>query len=188
MTRLLLDMQEPNNRSHIKHLKDSIQSLLDNEGLKDQYTIFAYQDVLDNSSKAEDTLELIFNVVISITMFICFFSLSSSMTGNLYEQVKEISVMRAIGFPKSVIMKLFMYEAFILVVSSSFSGVFIGTFVGWGMTLLRSMLIGMPTPLTFPKYEFMFILTSSLICAILSTYSPAKALMAKSIPDIARSA
>jgi len=91
-------MHEPYNRSHIKFLKDSMQSLLDNDGLKDQYTIFAYHDVLDNSSKAEQTLELIFNVVISITMFICFFSLSSSMTGNLYEQVKEISVMRAIGF------------------------------------------------------------------------------------------
>ena len=120
-------------------------------------------------------------------MFICFFSLSSSMTGNLFEQVKEISVMRAIGFSKGVIMKLFVYEAFILVVSSSFSGVFIGTIVGWGMTLLRAMITGMPTPLTFPKNEFIFILTASIICAFFSTYSPSKSLMAKSIPDIARS-
>ena len=80
------------------------------------------------------TLETIFNVVIAITMFICFFSLSSSMTGNLYEQVKEIAVMRSIGFSKGVIMKLFIYEAFILVLSSSFSGVVIGTWVGWGIT------------------------------------------------------
>lgn len=78
---------------------------------------------------------MIFNVIIAITMFICFFSLSSSMTGNLYEQVKEISVMRSIGFTKRIIMKLFIYEAFILVLSSSFSGVVIGTWVGWGITL-----------------------------------------------------
>ena len=57
------------------------------------------------------------------------------MTGNLYEQVKEISVMRTIGFTKGIIMKLFIYEAFILVLSSSFSGVVIGTWVGWGITL-----------------------------------------------------
>lgn len=187
MIRLLIDMHEPSNKTHVKFLKDAMQTLLDNEGLKDQYTTFAYQDVLDNSSKAMHTLEMIFNVVISITMFICFFSLSSSMTGNLYEQVKEISVMRSIGFPKGVIMKLFVYEAFILVVSASFSGVVIGTLVGWGMTLLRSMFVGMPTPLTFPQNEFVFILTTSIICAFLSTYSPSKALMAKSIPDIARS-
>ena len=87
------------------------------------------------SLQAEQTLEMIFNVIIAITMFICFFSLSSSMTGNLYEQVKEISVMRSIGFTKGIIMKLFIYEAFILVLSSSFSGVVIGTWVGWGITL-----------------------------------------------------
>lgn len=89
-------------------------------------------------------------MVIAITMFICFFSLSSSMTGNLYEQCKEISVMRAIGFTKGVISKLFIYEAFILVLSSSFAGVVIGTCVGWSITMQRSMFIGMPTPLTFP--------------------------------------
>ena len=129
---------------------------------------------------------MIFNVVIGVTMFICFFSLSSSMTGNLFEQVKEIAVMRAVGFPKTIIMKLFIYEAFILVLSSSFSGVVIGTWVGWSITLQRSMFIGMPTPLTFPKNEFLFVLTASIICAFLSTYSPSKNLMAKSIPDIAR--
>ena len=129
---------------------------------------------------------MIFNVIIAITMFICFFSLSSSMTGNLYEQVKEISVLRAIGCTQGVIMKIFVYEAFILVVSSSFSGVIIGTWVGWGITLQRSMFVGMPTPLTFPKHEFIFILTASIICAFLSTYSPSRNLMAKSIPDIMR--
>ena len=129
---------------------------------------------------------MIFNVVIAITMFICFFSLSSSMTGNLYEQVKEISVLRSIGVPKANIMKLFIYEAFILVLSSSFSGVIIGTWVGWGITLQRSMFVGMPTPLTFPKNEFIFILSASIACAFLSTYGPSICLMKMSIPDIAR--
>lgn len=41
--------------------------------------------MLQTSQDAELTLETIFNVVISITMFICFFSLSSSMIGNLNE-------------------------------------------------------------------------------------------------------
>lgn len=129
---------------------------------------------------------MIFNVIIAITLFICFFSLSSSMTGNLYEHVKEISVMRSIGFTKGIITKLFIYEAFILVLSSSFSGVMIGTWVGWGITLQRSMFVGMPTPLTFPTNEFLFILAASVVCSFLSTYGPAKNLMANSIPDISR--
>lgn len=85
MIRLHILLKEPFNRQHIKFLKDSITRSLDKMGMKDSYEIWSYQDLLDNTAQAESTLELIFNVVIMITMFICFFSLSSSMTGNLYE-------------------------------------------------------------------------------------------------------
>lgn len=48
------------------------------------------------------------------------------------------------------------------------------------------MFVNMPTPLTFPKNEFIFILTASIMCAFLSTYGPAKNLLKMSIPDISR--
>jgi ABC-type antimicrobial peptide transport system permease subunit len=94
--------------------------------------------------------------------------------------------MRAIGFTRQVIMKLYIYEAFILVVASSFSGVMIGTIVGWSISFQRSMFINMPTPFVFPTREFVFIFSVSIVCAVISTYSPSKQLMAKSIPDIAK--
>ena len=78
---------------------------------------------------------MIFAVIIAITMFLCFFSLSSSMSANLYEQAKEIGVLRAIGLKKNRIIMLYIYEAFILVISSSMLGVLIGTIVGFTMTL-----------------------------------------------------
>lgn len=67
-------------------------------------------------------------------MFLCFFSLSSSMTGNLYEQCKDIAVMRSIGFTKSIITKLYIYEAFILVAAASISGVGIGAIAGYSIS------------------------------------------------------
>lgn len=67
-------------------------------------------------------------------MFICFFSLSSSMTGNLYEQCKDIAVMRSIGFTKNIITKLYIYEAFILVAAASISGVGIGAIAGYSIS------------------------------------------------------
>ena len=129
---------------------------------------------------------MIFNVIIAITMFICFFSLSSSMSGNLYEQCKEISVMRSIGFSKNKITKLFVYEAFILVIASSISGLVIRTAVGWSITFQRSMFIHLPSIFVFPIREFFLIVGVSLACAFFSTYSPSRILMSKSIPDIAR--
>jgi ABC-type antimicrobial peptide transport system permease subunit len=78
---------------------------------------------------------MIFNIIIVITMFLCFFSLSSSMSANLYEQTKEIGVLRAIGLKKTRIILLYIYEAFILVVASSLLGIFIGTLIGFTMTM-----------------------------------------------------
>ena len=72
------------------------------------------------------------------------------MTGNIYEHSKEISVMRAVGFPTAVITRLFIYEAFILVVSSAFSGMMIGTIVGWTITMQQCTFSQMPLFLTFP--------------------------------------
>jgi ABC-type antimicrobial peptide transport system permease subunit len=57
------------------------------------------------------------------------------MSANLYEQAKELGVLRAMGFTKNRIITMYVYEAFILVVSSSLLGIMIGTVVGFSMTM-----------------------------------------------------
>ena len=131
-------------------------------------------------------LYLIFALVTAIVMFLCFFSLSSSMSANLYEQSKEIAVLRAMGFTKYVITKLYVYEAFVLVGSSSILGVFIGVFVGWSMFLQRMLFLRIPLQFYFPTYNFIVIVITSIICAFASIYAPSRGLLKKSIADIIR--
>lgn len=45
-----------------------------------------YTEGSKNTQYLEDTVTNIFNVVILISMFLCFFSLSASTTANLYDQ------------------------------------------------------------------------------------------------------
>ena len=47
--------------------------------------VYNYNDGVENIQKMQTILDMIFNVIIAITMFLCFFSLSSSMTANLFE-------------------------------------------------------------------------------------------------------
>ena len=77
----------------------------------------------------------VFYSIILITMFLCFFSLCASMASNLYEQKKEVGILRSMGVTKIRIRLLYFYEALILVVSSCSLGVFIGVFVGYTMSL-----------------------------------------------------
>lgn len=94
-----------------------------------------YSKFSDSTEEIDKTVSLLFDVVIVITLFLCFFSLSSAMSANLYEQAKEIGVMRAIGLTKSRIIMIYVYEAFIMIFASSILGIIIGVAIGWSMTL-----------------------------------------------------
>ena len=97
--------------------------------------IFNFLDSTETLDTVGAILDAIFSVIIAITMFLCFFSLCSSMSANLLDQTKEIGVLRAMGFTKRRIKLLYFYEAFVLVMASSLLGVMIGTIVGFTMVL-----------------------------------------------------
>ena len=78
-------------------------------------------------------LDMIFDGTITIMMFLCFFSLSASMSANLLDQQKEIAVMRSIGITNWMIRRLYFYEAFVLVMSACILGMFVGVTIGCTM-------------------------------------------------------
>jgi ABC-type antimicrobial peptide transport system permease subunit len=89
----------------------------------------------DTLSKVTNIMNKTFNSIIIIVMFLCFFALSANMSANLYEQTKEIGVLRAIGFTKTRIKMLYFYEAMVLVLASCLLGVMVGLIVAETMTL-----------------------------------------------------
>ena len=105
-------------------------------------------------------------------MFLCFFSLCASMASNLYEQKKEVGILRSMGVTKIRIKLLYFYEALILVVSSCTLGVMIGVFVGYTMSLQQNLVLHLDMVFYFPWQEFLFIVGVSIICAFFSTWTP----------------
>lgn len=72
------------------------------------------------------------------------------MSANLYEQKKEVGVIRAMGFTKYRIKLLYFYEALVLVLSSCILGVLIGTGVGYTMLLQFNLFLNVRVPPFFP--------------------------------------
>ena len=75
-------------------------------------------------------LDSIFSVIVLISMGLCFFSLASSVSANIYDQSKEITIMRSCGMTKNYILRIYIYESLILVVSCSICGFIIGLSIG----------------------------------------------------------
>lgn len=136
----------------------------------------------------EKTISMIFNVVILITMFLCFFSLSSSVSANLYDQQKEIGILRALGFTRLRTIVLFSYEAFILVMASSILGLFVGTVAAFTMVLQFTSFVGMPVVFYFPSVQLLVVFIMATICALMSTIGPTHQIVKHKIASILKSA
>ena len=128
----------------------------------------------------------VFYGLIGVTMFLCFFSLCASMTANLYEQRKEVGVLRAMGFTKYRVRMLYFYEALIMVLSSCILGVLIGVAVGYTMLLQFNLYVPIKVPVFFPWGQFILVVVISLFCAFFSTWGPAVRLTNRSISGIFR--
>ena len=136
--------------------------------------------------EVKDILDVIFNIIIILSMFLCLFSLVSSTSANMMEQTKEIGVLRAIGFTKFMIKRLYFYETFVLVFASSCLGIIVGTFVGWTMTLQQADFISIPILFYFPYKHLLGAGIASVICSFIAVYSPASYILSKQVSEIFR--
>jgi ABC-type antimicrobial peptide transport system permease subunit len=178
-------LNDPTDKVAIKRLNDEVKKGLTPEELESIQIRDYFKDDKTNQEVTE-ILDIIFNVIIAITMFLCFFSLCSSMSANLMDQTKEIGIMRAMGFTKSRIKMLYFYEAFILVSSSCMLGVMIGVIVGFTMVLQQVVFTGIPLVFYFPWAQFAVIMVISMFCAGFSTFGPTGALVKQDIASIFR--
>ena len=139
-----------------------------------------------DTSNIEGILDKVFYGLISVTMFLCFFSLCASVSANLYEQKKEVGVLRAMGFTKYRVRMLYFYEALIMVLSSCILGVLIGVVVGYTMLLQFNLMLNERTPVFFPWGQFILVVAISIVCAFFSTWGPAVRLTNRSVAGIFR--
>jgi len=113
-----------------------------------------------------------FNGTTIIAMLISFFSLMSSMFTNVYEQTKEIAILRALGISKFSLYRIYIYEAFVLVMASSLLGVIIGTVVSYTMTLQQLLFTQLPIPFAFPWTIMLTVFGCSVLFSIMAAFSP----------------
>ena len=127
--KLNVKLKEPSNREHIKRLIDACFSDLRLFQARN-IEIYSYYDDKETLDEIKLILDVVFNGIMAITMFLSFFSLCASVSGNLMDQTKEIGILRSLGCTSRRIKTLFVYEAFVLVSASSFQGLLIGVMVG----------------------------------------------------------
>ena len=183
--KLNIKLKEPSNKAHLKRFLDACYREFRMHQAKN-IKLYSYFDDKDTLDEIEFILDAVFNGIMAITMFLSFFALCSSVSGNLMEHAKEIGILRALGITSDRIKLLFVYEAFILVLASSFQGLAIGLTVGTTLMAQQAVFLALPNSYFFPWQQSIIVIVASAICAFSSSWGPTKSLLRKSISDIFR--
>ncbi len=167
--------------------RDELKSQL-YELIKDQpgLRVWDYYGSSNPIEKADKILTAFFMFTTVVAMLIASFSLVSSMYTNIYEQTKEIGIVRAIGMRRAWLRRIYIYEAFVLVLASSLLGVIIGSAVGYTMLLQRILFTQLPLPFRFPWQILIVVFIFSMVFALASSLGPITSVMKKSIVHILR--
>jgi len=166
--------------SHISKIKHDIRGII-SENPTGRLYVWDFRNSQDAIEDANLAMLFFFGFTIVVAMLISFFSLMSSMVTNIHEQAKEIGVLRSLGIPKTWMIRIYVYEAFTVVFSSSLMGIMIGTLVGWTISLQRVLFTSLPVPFHFPFVQLFLVFILSTVFAFVSAYSPIKTLLNASV-------
>eukprot|EP01080_Neovahlkampfia_damariscottae_P011341 gene11341-4509_t len=144
------------------------------------------EEDLDNLVLAKNVMQLFFIFTTLVSMFMCFFSLFSSMYSNIFEQSKEIGILRAMGTRKFAVVRIYIYESFILIISSTIMGVVIGTVIAYSFVVQRVLFTQLPIPFEFPYEVVLTVFGAAIIFSIISTAIPIYTLMSDSVVNVMR--
>ncbi|KAL9645766.1 hypothetical protein ABK040_003498 [Willaertia magna] len=157
------------------------------KAILNQYNGPFIRDVKDEIQPIEiavSVMNFFFLFTTLVAMTICFFSLVSSMYTNVNEQSKEIGILRSIGVRKWTIIRIYIYEAFVLICAASISGVVIGFIISYTMASQNTLITQLPIDFLFPWQITLMIFGSAILFSFVASFFPVYQLLKLPIVDI----
>lgn len=164
--------------------KDIIKDGLRNYITSDRIFLIDMEEMQSSANDAVGLLQIFLNVVSALAIILCFFVLLISFTSNVTENVWEFGVLRAIGLTAAQTIRIYIYEAFSIILSSILLGSFIGLFVSVTFSLQVNAFTELPLIMGFPTVLFILVFVMASVVAFLGSYIPARMLKKKKISHV----
>jgi len=125
-------------------------------------------------------------ILLTFTVIICIFGLISSMYATILERNLEIGILRALGMRVKEVRNMFLLESMILMISSGFMGMLIGSYSAYLMESNLSLLTELPTIFSIPFDTIIRVFGLSIIVGIIGMYLILLKLSRQTLMDIFR--
>ena len=141
-------------------------------------------DVIEISQKVKNIIGYIFLVLGIIALVLSFFLIWTSFYSNIRENIAEYGIMRSIGITKAQSIRIYLYEAATIILSSIFIGTFIGVVISASLILQFDVFLELPFVFNFPFQLYFILITVGLVLGLLGSYYPTYAVNTLSLVKI----
>jgi len=123
---------------------------------------------------------LFIRIVAMVSLLVASVGIITTLHTSVLERIKEIGLLKALGFTNKLVLSIFLCEAMIIGVIGGSIGVFLGVALSYGMSWIlgRGLNINVPSEASeifrveiIPAFDLWGILSTWLLCAVLSMIS-----------------
>ena len=151
--------------------KAAVQKVADNYFAPDVQT---RQEYIDSTASQINTFLIIIYVLLVLAIIIALFGIANTLSLSVYERIRELGLLRAVGQSRSQLRSMVRWEAVIIAVFGTIGGIVLGAFLGWGIIRVVADAQDFPTPFTVPVGQLIGILIVGAIIGVLAGWRPAR--------------
>jgi putative ABC transport system permease protein len=107
--------------------------------------------------------------IVAATLAVGFFSIYNTVTGALYSRVKEVGLLKSVGASRFQLLRLFLYQHFII----GLIGGSAGFLVGVGMAYILNSLLDIGAVIRISTQFFWIALSLGIVCSVIAIFYPA---------------
>lgn len=161
---------------------DQNKAVLDS--IRDRYgndvVVFSPQQISDMIQQITGNIYLFINIVAMVSLLVASVGIITTLQTSVMERVKEIGLLKALGFNRTVILQLFICEAMIIGIIGGSIGVFLGMGLSQAVSMLLARTLNINTMFgarsqfslqLVPSFEPAFLLQTWVLCIALSMLS-----------------
>mmetsp|Transcript_5996 Transcript_5996/g.8118 ORF Transcript_5996/g.8118 Transcript_5996/m.8118 type:complete len:112 (-) Transcript_5996:76-411(-) len=108
------------------------------------------------------------------------------MTQNVNEASWEFGVLRSMGLTRAEGLRIYLYEAYVVVICSAALGVLVGFITATAVAVQFYSFIELPVVIKFPWILFAIMMGTSLVTVFFAVYAPVRQINSRQISVVLR--
>jgi putative ABC transport system permease protein len=132
------------------------------------------QEYVDSVADQINIFLTIVYALLVLAIIIALFGIANTLSLSVYERIRELGLLRAVGQSRSQLRSMVRWESVIIAVFGTIGGVLVGLFLGWGLLEVTARAEDFPAPYTIPYGQIVFVLIVGAVVGVIAGWRPAR--------------